>query len=253
MKAATVSGSSRWISASRLVGEARRVLLLALAGLGVAIVMRRVGVADIGDRQIEIAVVGGEAGEARGRDGDAVIALGAADDLLLARPAERVVVVPDELDRGVVRLGAGIVEEHFRHRHRHQRDEALGELGDRFVRFVGEAVIEGQAPHLLGGSLDKPLIVEAERRAPEARHGLDVILAALVPHMDAMSLDHDQRALALMLAQIGVGVEVVGDIDAGDRIAARHFLALGWNSGNIGPAAERVKHVRRFFSRGRGP
>jgi hypothetical protein len=42
-----------------------------------------------------------------------------------------------------------------------------------------------------------------------------------------MPLDHDQRALALMLAQIGIGMQVTGDVDAGDRIAARHFLALG--------------------------
>jgi hypothetical protein len=28
--------------------------------------------------------------------------------------------------------------------------------------------------------------------------------------------------MALMLAQIGVGMEVIGDVDAGDRIAARH-------------------------------
>ena len=82
---------------------------------------------------------------------------------------------------------------------------------------------------------------------------LDIILAGLVLDMDAVPLDHDQRALASMLAQIGVGVEVVGDIDAGDRIAARHFLALGWNSGNIGPAARTGQTRAIVLSLGGGP
>ena len=45
------------------------------------------------------------------RDGDAVVAAMPRDDLLLARPPERVVVEPDELDLGVVRVRAARAEE----------------------------------------------------------------------------------------------------------------------------------------------
>jgi len=60
-------------------------------------------------------VVGGHAGHAGGGDGDAVIALHAADDLLLLRPPAGIVVVPDQLDGGVDGFGAGVGEKHLRH------------------------------------------------------------------------------------------------------------------------------------------
>ena len=45
---------------------------------------------------------------------DAVIALQPRDDLLLLRPAERIVIVPDELDLRVVGVRARGAEEHLR-------------------------------------------------------------------------------------------------------------------------------------------
>src|SRR3546814_3093541 len=90
--------------------------------------MRAVGVQDIGDRQVEIALVERQPGEARRGDGDAVIALDAADDLLLLGPAERIVAIPDHLDRGVVRLRAGIGEEGLRHRRSEEHTSELQSL-----------------------------------------------------------------------------------------------------------------------------
>ena len=164
MKAATVSGPSRRISSSssgaRRVGE----LLLALAVLGEAVMVRAGGVQDVGDRQVEVGVVRGQAGE-RGRgDRDAVIASQARDDLLLLRPPERVVHVPDELDLGVVRLRAR------RSRRRPWRSaparspSALGELDRRVVAAAGEEVREGQLRHLLAGGLDE--LARSSSRAP---------------------------------------------------------------------------------------
>ncbi len=100
-----------------ILGEPGRKRLLAFARMGEAVMMRAVGVDDAGDRQIEIALVCGKAGQACRGDGDAVIGFHPRNDLLLLRPAERVVVVPDQLHRRVVRLRAGVGEEHLRHRH----------------------------------------------------------------------------------------------------------------------------------------
>src|SRR3546814_3962532 len=92
-------------------------VLLALAFLREAIVVRTTGVNDVRDRNVEVGLHVGHRGQAGGGDGDAVIALDAADDLLLLRPAQRVVVVPHHLDRGVVGLGAGVGEEHRSEEH----------------------------------------------------------------------------------------------------------------------------------------
>src|SRR6185437_3317236 len=92
--------------------------------------------------------------------------------------------------------------------------------------FVGESVIEGEAPHLLRRGLDEALLAEAQRRTPEARHRLDILLAGLVFDADAFPFDDDERSFLLMLAEIGVRVEVIGDIEACEGIAALHALRL---------------------------
>ena len=89
--------------------------------LAAAIVMRAFGVDDVFDRQIEIGVIGGQPGQAGGRQRHAVITAQPADDLLLFRPSERVVEIPHQLDRGIVRLRPRIGEKHLRHRHRRHR------------------------------------------------------------------------------------------------------------------------------------
>src|SRR3546814_9135904 len=58
------------------------------------------------ERQVELLVEQLEAGERAGHQARAVIAAPARDDLLLLRPAEDVVVVPDELDVGLVGVRA---------------------------------------------------------------------------------------------------------------------------------------------------
>ena len=79
MKAATVSGPSSLDQLPRArSAQARGELLLALAGRAEAVVVRAVGMQDAGDRQIEVAMVVRQAGQAGGGHGDAVIALDAA-------------------------------------------------------------------------------------------------------------------------------------------------------------------------------
>ena len=45
----------------------------------------------------------------------------------------------------------------------------------------------------------------------------DVTLAGVVDHLDAIAFDDDQRRVLLDGAQVGVGVEVVGNVFAGER------------------------------------
>src|SRR6185295_4518554 len=100
-------------------------------------------------------------------------ALAAADDLLLARPAERIVHVPDELDLGVVCFRTGIAEEHFRRWNRCDLLELLGELDRAVVALATEQMPEGELAHLRRRGLGKLVVAPAQRRAPEPSHAVD--------------------------------------------------------------------------------
>ena len=200
-------GSLRQDQALQRIGAARGERLLALPVAPLPPVMRAVGVEEARERQVEPRVVRRHAGYARRRRGDAVIAALATDDLLLGRAADGVVVEPDQLDRGVDRLGARVGEEGPRHRHRRQRLQAFGELDLGFVAPAVEPVIEGERAHLAVRRLGEALVAEAERDAPEPRHPLDIFLAGLVPDIDAVAARHDQRAFLLVLQRVGIGVE----------------------------------------------
>ena len=207
-----------------LLGPARRKGFLALAGRAVLVEMRRARVQDVRQRQVERAVVVGQAREARRRNGDAVIGAHAADDLLALGLAERIGAIGDQLEDGVVRLRAGIGEEHLAHRHRRERDQLLGEVDRGPVRFGREGVIERQRLHLLVRGLDQPLLVEAEPDAPQARHRLEIALARRIEHVGPLAaLDH-QRTCLLMRARVGVGVELIGHIAGFLRIGQHGHL-----------------------------
>ena len=60
-------------------------LVFCFARLAAAVGVRAVRVPDVGDRQVEVAGIVRQAGHAGRGDGDAVIALGPGDDLLLPR------------------------------------------------------------------------------------------------------------------------------------------------------------------------
>ena len=189
------------------VGAARGEFLFGFPVAPFTPVVRAVGVEETGERQIEPRVVRRHAGHTRRRCGDAVIAALPPDDLLLRRAADGVVVEPDQLDRGVDRLGARVGEEGARHRHRRQRLQAFGELHLGFVAPAVEPVIEGQRAHLAVRRLGEALVPEAERDAPEPGHPLDIFLAGLVPDIDPVAARHDQRAFVLVLYRVGIGVE----------------------------------------------
>src|SRR5262245_19366123 len=122
-------------------------------------------------------MIGRQAGERGGRNGDAVISLEPADDLLLLRTADGIVVVPDELHLAVIGFRARRAEEDLRDRYRRDLLELLGELDGRVVALAAEYVREGQLRHLGTRRFHELGIAVAERRAPQPRHALQVWLA----------------------------------------------------------------------------
>ena len=187
---------------------------------------RAVGAEHAADRQIEIGVVGRQPGHASGKHGDAVIGAHAADDLLLARTADRVVVEPDDLRRLVVRLRAGIGKQHLAEPLGNDLQQRLRQLDHRLGRTAVEDVIGRQLLHLADGRLDKPLLAETERRAPEASHALQILLAGVVVDVDALAPRDHGRTDRLVLLEVGVGVDDRRDITTCERIRVSGHLDI---------------------------
>ena len=200
------------------LGHARGKFLLGLARLVAAVVMREFGVLEMGERQAEARMHVGLAGEADGGAGVAVVGHLARDDLGALRLADRVPIVPGELDGGVVRLRARALEDDARHRHGRDLEQLLGQLDRRLVRAMAIEVVVAELAHLLVGDLGEPLGAEAERGAPQPRDGFDVVAAGIVEHAAALAARDDQRAFLLVLAQVGLHVHQAGDVARLDRV-----------------------------------
>src|SRR5260221_602907 len=161
--------------------------------------MRAGGVPHHRQRKIKIRVIALQAGDAARCYGDAVIATMAADDLLLARASQRIVVVPDQLDRAVIGLRSRVREEHLGHRHRRQLDQALRQFDPGGMALEAEHVIAGELHALLVSGLRQTLLAEAERDRPQPGYALDIALALVVLDIDALAPLNDQRSLLGML------------------------------------------------------
>ena len=214
-----------------LVGEAGREVALALAVLGALPEVRGGGVAHDLDRQVEVAVVVREAGQRGGDDGDAVVALDPADDLLLRRAAEGVVHVPGELDLGVVGLGAARLVEDPGHAAGGELLDLLGELDAGLVAAGGEEVVVGELLHLQARRLDELGVAEAEAAAPEAGEAVDVAAPGLVEDPDALAALDDERAGLPQRDGVGVGMQ--------QRLGVAH-LEVGQRPGHRAPAGREV-------------
>jgi hypothetical protein len=109
---------------------------------------------------------------------------------------------------------------------RRHLDQPLGQFDGRIVALVREQVIVGQIAHLAHRRLDQPLLAEAERGAPQARHPLDIALARIVGDPDPLATLHDQGAALGMLHRVGVGMQQIAHILGRRRIAGRRRRAL---------------------------
>ena len=169
------------------LGHARRKLLLGLARRVRPVVMGKFGVPERRQRQAESRVHVRLARQAHRRAGVAVIGHLSGDDLGPLRLADRVPVVPGELDRGVVRFRARALEENPGHGHRRNFDELLGERDRRLVGAVAVEMVVAELAHLPVGDLGEPLRGKAERGAPQPRHRLDVVAPGIVEHAAAFA------------------------------------------------------------------
>ena len=97
----TTFALNRCFQRSRDAGHKR---LFALTFLPIAVVVWAIGVNDAVKRQVKFQMGIGQAGQRRRHHGDAVIGFDARNDLLLFRAAKRVVVIPGQLDLGIVGL-----------------------------------------------------------------------------------------------------------------------------------------------------
>ena len=221
-----------------LAREPRGELFLGLAVPGVTVVVGAIRVQDTRDRQVEISVKDRQAGQAPGRDGDAVIRPHPRDDLLLLRLAARIVVVPRELDLGVVGFAARTREEHLRDRDRRDLLDLLRELDRRLMAAAAEEMRERELGHLLARGFDQLGIAVAERRAPQSRQAFDIFLAGRVPDVDAFGALEQQRPGGPVGREVGRGMQQrldvtsrkVGERGHGTRPILRGNSDLRWNS-----------------------
>ena len=213
--------------------------------------MRRRGVLDAVHRQVEVDVIVGQPGH-RGRDdGGAVIGLDPADDLLLVPPAQRVVVVPDHLDLGLVRFRPARLVEHPRHAARCYGLDLLGQFHRRLVALAGEQVIIGQLFHLDARRLGEFGVAETEPRAPQARQPLDEGPAAFVEHPDALAALDDMHAALAQRDGVGIGMQQrLGVADLGIRQRLVHDLLLHRGRGGLRGVAQHPMRGRAAWSTG---
>jgi len=150
----------------------------------------------------EAGMEGGQGGET-GADGrGAVIALLERDELVLLRLAAGLLVIADEADRAVDRVGAAKREVDAVEVAR----RTLGEFGRQPDRRLGaEAEIArriGQLAHLVRRGLDDAVLAVAGIHAPQARETVDELLAGAVG--DGRALGRAQHAHSrLLMAAIG--------------------------------------------------
>ena len=153
----------------QLAHAMRDEVRLAHREVGPAKVVGRLGVEDAVERQVELLVEELQPGERAGDEPRAVIAAPARDDLLLLGALQDIVVVPDELDVGLVGVGAAEPEIDARHVGRSTLDDHLGER-DRGLRAVADiGVVVGELLGLLRDRVGDFLSPVADIDAIEAR------------------------------------------------------------------------------------
>ena len=190
-------------------------LFVGLARMGRVIEAWAAGAQHACDRQVEVGMVVGQAGEACRHDGDAVIAALACNQLFLLGFAKRIEVVPDHLDRGIVRLGAGVGKQRLVHAEMTGHGEqTFGQLDRRLVRAAGKDLVVGQLLHLPDGSVDQTLLGKAECGAPQAGHAFEKAVALVVFDIDAIALADHHRAGCAEGVQRGVGMDQVAQVFA---------------------------------------
>lgn len=112
------------------------------------------------------------------------------DDLALQRLADGGVIVPDELDRGLVRFRVRALQQQLRHPNWCDCEQPLCKVHGRFVRVMGVKAIVAEVTHALIGNPRQALIGEPERRAPGPRCDVETFLATYLSDVGTVSSGH---------------------------------------------------------------
>src|SRR5690606_26022909 len=146
-------------------------------------------------------------GQAPGHHAGAVIAAPARDDLLLLGPAQNVVVVPDELDLRLVRVGAGKAVIDAAHALGRLPYDPLGQSDRRLARMPDIGVVVGEPLGLLMDRVGDLRPAVADIHAVEAGEGVERLAPFAVDGVDAVAAGDDpvRGAARRVLAERGWG------------------------------------------------
>jgi hypothetical protein len=145
------------------------------------------------------------------------------------------------LERGLVRLGAGVAEDDVMEARGRERGQLRGQTDRRLGGGVEEGRIEGDRAHLLGNGVGDLQAAVAHVRAPEAGEAVEDLAAVLVDERRAARRTDHVRARLVHGALVGEGMEVVrlveaaqgGEVEGGHAengargSAWRHSAAVG--------------------------
>jgi hypothetical protein len=157
-----------------------------------------------------------------------MIAVQARDDLHLVRLAAQVVVIPHQLDVGVVGVGAGVAEEHLAHAIRRQADQPVGEADGRLRGHRREGVEVAELFGLLMDRLGDLGTAVADVDAPQAGHGVEVAPPVQIAQPRALALHEHPRPALEMLGERREGVHEAAPVELGERQVVGRLDGHDW-------------------------
>ena len=158
-------------------------------------------------------VIGGHAGGAHRRHGDAVIGVGAREDLHLLVLALQLPVVARDLEGGFVRFRAGGGEIDRRAVGIGELDQLFGQTDRGNVGGAGIGRGEGELGHLVARRIGQFLAAMAGIDVPQARQPVDVFLAVGIDQHLALALDQHHGRLMVLGEMQGMDQEAMIGLD----------------------------------------
>ena len=176
---------------------------------GAQVVVRRFGMADGIDGQVEVVVERLQAGQRARRDARAVVTAHTRDDLFLLRAAQYVVVVTHDFELGFVGVRAGHAVVDFGHVEACNFQHALGKLDLRLVGVAYVGVVVGELKRLLVDSFSHFSATIADVHTVKTRKTVDELTTIFINDINAFTTGNNTaRCVAVgEVTQVGGGVE----------------------------------------------
>ncbi len=208
--------------------QVRGELCFAHVCVGAAVVIGRVGVHHLCQRQVELLVEQLQPSQRARHQTRPMIATPARDDLFLLGAAKDVVVVPDQLDVGLIRVRATKAEIDLAHAFGRAVEDHLAERDARLGAVADVGVVIGQFMRLLGNRLGDLGPAVAHVHAVETGKSVEHLVAVAVGDMAAFGgFDHTGRAFAArVLRQMGGGVKEIFTVPLFEHIVLQHWSSL---------------------------